>query len=157
MWYFSDWHPSFNPITTGVSDTSKLKEVINNIKEKRREKDMINFTSNKSTVIGKIKVNTPFKKAKDFIGSYEKGSMKVMGYLKTHSDMYDKDQYSLYVNFEGNYIFINVPTWYGERLDRDFQSSNLTADEYFENASIKEIQTFKTKFNTESVNVVIYE
>ena len=146
------------PMTIGANEKRKLevRQIVNQIKEKRREKDMKNFTSESSTMIGKAEKGTPFKKAKDFIGKYEDGEMCVLGYIKTHSDMYDKDQYSLYVVYQGEKFFMNVPSWYGKRLEQDFTTSKLTPEEYFENSFIETIKTFKTKYNTESISITVY-
>lgn len=117
---------------------------------------MKNFTNENSTIIGTIDANTLFKKSKDFIGKYDMGEMQVLGYIKTHSDMYDKDQYSIYVNYQNEKFMINVPSWYGKKLEEDFKKQNITPEEYFEDAYVKEIQEFDTKYNTKSVNIVIY-
>ena len=117
---------------------------------------MKNFTSERSTVIGNIEKGTPFKKAKDFVGKYKDGEFFVLGFIKTHSDMYDKDQYSLYVLYQGEKFLMNVPNWYGSKLEYDFNVSKLTPEEYFNNACIDTIKTFKTKYNTESINITIY-
>ena len=118
---------------------------------------MKNFTSGKSTVIGNIEKNTPFKKAKDFVGNYEYGQFYVLGFIKTHSDMYDKDQYSLYCLYQGEKFLMNVSNWYGIKLEEDFNNNNTTAEEYFKDACVKEIKEFKTKYNTNSINIIVYE
>lgn len=118
---------------------------------------MKNFEKGRSTIVGTIKGGTPFKKSKDYIGNYKKGEMVVKGYLKTHSDTYGKDQYSLYIEYKKVTILLNVPYWYGSKLEQDFVEQNVEPEEYFEGASIKSIESFKTKFNTESVNITIWD
>lgn len=116
---------------------------------------MKNYEAGKKTIVCAIPEGTEYKKAKDFLGDYEKGSMKVLGYIKTHSVLYDKDQYSLFVDYEGNKILLNVPAWYGSKLEADFEKSGQTAEEFFD-TSVKSIVTFATKFNNESVNILVY-
>lgn len=118
---------------------------------------MKNFEKGKSTIIGSIKEGTPFKKVKDYVGKYKKGKFLVQGFLKTHSKKYNKDQYSLYCVLDGVTILLNVPYWYGSQLEDDFTDEDVTPEEYFEGASIKEISTFETKYHTESINITIYE
>lgn len=117
---------------------------------------MKNFTNTNSTIIGTIEKGTPYKKAKDFVGKYGLDDMRVLGYIKTHSDMYDKDQYSLYVDYQGNKILMTVPSWYGQKLEEDFKAQNINPEEYFNGAYIKEITEFDTKYNTKSINIIIY-
>lgn len=117
---------------------------------------MKNFTAGKSTIIGTIEKDTPFKKAKDFVGEYSEKEMRVLGYIKTHSDMYNKDQYSLYVDYQNSKMLLNVPSWYGEKLEEDFNESGIAPDRYFANAYIRKIETFQTKYNTASLNILIY-
>lgn len=118
---------------------------------------MKNFKSNKPvTITCPIDKGVPFKKAKDFIGTYEEKEMKILGFIKTYSDMYDKDQYSLYVDYQNNKVMINVPAWYGAKLEEDFLNSSESPEEYFANAYVKEIVEFSTKYNSKSVNIIIY-
>ena len=74
-----------------------------------------------------------------------------------YSKMYNKDQYSLLVNYKGEDYFLNVPTWYGAAVEEDFSESGQTAAEFFDNAYIEEIEEFETKFNNNSFNIKIYE
>lgn len=129
---------------------------------------MKNFTEEKnaSTIAGKIKEGTKFTKPSDFVGSYGKGQLGIKGYLKTHSEKYDKDQYSLYIertngvavdNMDEASMLMNIPSWYGARLEEDFKNSKLSAEEYFDNAFVKEIIQFDTRYGKPSYNIKIYE
>ena len=122
---------------------------------------MKNFSNKKSkTLIKEVGENTPFIKIKDLFPEkreFEKGDVPILGFIKVHSKMYDKDQYSLLINYKGVDYFLNVPTWYGSSLEDDFKASDQTAEQYFDNAYIKKIEEFETKFNNNSVNIVIYE
>ena len=71
--------------------------------------------------------------------------------------MYDKDQYSLLVHYKSQYYFLNVPAWYGKRVWEDLKESKQTAEEFFQDAYIKEIEEFDTKFNNKSKNIKIWE
>ena len=122
---------------------------------------MKNFSNKKSkTLIKEVPDTTPFIKIKDLFPKerqFEKGDVHILGYIKVHSKMYDKDQYSLLINYKGVDYFLNVPSWYGSSLEEDFKASEQTAEQYFEGAYIKEIEEFETKFNNNSMNIVIYE
>lgn len=118
---------------------------------------MKNFKSGKSTIVGQIPENTPYTKAKEFIGTYKSGEMQVLGFLKTKSEMYNKDQYALLIKKGKDFMLMDVPNWYGSNVEDDFCDSEQTAEEYFKDAFIKEISEFDTKFNTKSVNIEIYE
>lgn len=122
---------------------------------------MKNFSNKKSkTLIKEVGENTPFIKIKDLFPDkreFEKGEVPILGFIKVHSKMYDKDQYSLLINYKGVDYFLNVPTWYGSSLEDDFKSSDQTAEQYFDNAYVKKIEEFETKFNNNSMNIVIYE
>jgi len=119
----------------------------------------------KSTTIEKINEGANFVKITDLFPSIDENSpvnfgrdaLKILGYLKTHSAVYNKDQYALYVNFNGVYYLLNVSTWYGKRLEEDFNESGLTAADFFKDVSISSIEAFKTKFNTLSYNIKIFE
>lgn len=121
---------------------------------------MKNFSNKKSsTLIKEVSDWTPFIKIKDLFPEqreFEKGEVPILGYIKAHSKMYDKDQYSLLVNVKGVDYFMNVPSWYGKALADDFQNSGETAEEYFSDAYIKEIEEFETKFNNNSMNIIIW-
>ena len=118
---------------------------------------MKNFSSGKSTIVGQIPENTPYTKAKEFLGTYDQGQMQVLGFIKTKSEMYNKDQYALFIKKEKDHMLMDVPSWYGSALEDDFKESGQNASEYFKDAFIKEISEFETKFNTKSVNITIYE
>lgn len=129
---------------------------------------MKNFTEEKknSTIAGKIKEGTQFTRPSDFVGSYGKGQLGIKGYLKTHSEKYDKDQYSLYIertegvtvdNMDEVSMLMNIPSWYGERLEEDFKNSKLSAEDYFADAFIKEIIQFDTRYGKPSYNIKIYD
>lgn len=119
----------------------------------------------KSTTIEKINEGANFVKITDLFPNIDennpvnfgKDALKILGYLKTHSAVYNKDQYALYVNFNGVYYLLNVSTWYGKRVEDDFIKSGLTAADFFKDVSISTIEAFKTKFNTLSYNIKIFE
>lgn len=119
----------------------------------------------KSTTIEKINEGANFVKITDLFPNIDENNpvncgrdaIKILGYLKTHSAVYNKDQYALYVNFNGVYYLLNVSTWYGKRLEKDFNESGLTAADFFKDVSISSIEAFKTKFNTLSYNIKIFE
>lgn len=119
---------------------------------------MKNFTrgGGKSSIIGQIPENTPFTKAKEFIGEYKQGEMIIKGILKTFSEKFGKNQYSLLILKKKDYMFMDVPEWYGESVYDDFMDSPESAAEYF-NCSISSIEEFETKYNTKSVDIKIYE
>ena len=116
---------------------------------------MKNYAGGKSTVIGEIPKDTEYKKIKDYVGEYEVGEMKVLGYIKSHSDLYNKDQYSLFIEYKEAKFLLNVPAWYGSRLEEDFQGGNETAEEFF-NCYIMEIEEFTTKNGNKSHNIIIW-
>ena len=118
---------------------------------------MKNFNAGKSTIGIQLPNKPDFVRAKDFVGKYKKGEMQVCGYIKTHSELYNKDSYSLAVIYKNEGLFLNVPAWYGEQLDKDFRESGQDAEEYFADSFVKEISTFTTKFNTESVKITVFE
>lgn len=113
-----------------------------------------------STLAVKVPDETPFIKIEDLFGKkreFEKGDVPILGIIKAHSEMYDKDQYSLLVHYKSQYYFLNVPAWYGKRVWEDLKESKQTAEEFFDNAYIKEIEEFDTKFNNKSKNIKIWE
>lgn len=120
---------------------------------------MRNFGKGNSTVIGSVPEGTPYKKARDMMGKYEKGQFTVYGYLKTHSDKYNRDGYVLCCKFMNEDILLNVPEWYGRKIEADFQQSGQTAEQYFENGtvSIELIEPFETQNGNKSVSIMIFE
>lgn len=118
---------------------------------------MKNFTGGKSTIIGQIPEGVEFEKAKDYVGTYEKGDMVIRGYLKTKSQKYNTDNYSLYVIYKNEHKLLNVPGWYGKALEDSFIEEGSNAEEYFDNAYIKEIVPMGTKNGNDTINIVIYE
>ena len=54
---------------------------------------------------------------------------------------------------------MNVPAWYGQKLEADFQQSGQTAEQYFENGtvSIELIEPFDTNTGNKSVSIMVYE
>lgn len=118
---------------------------------------MKNYSRGKGTLIGEIPEGTEFEKIADYVGSYKKDQLKVLGYLKTHSDLYNKPSYSLFCDHKGKKILLNVPAWYGSQLEEDFLESKEYPEEFFGGASIKEISTWETKFKNNSYNIEIYE
>lgn len=118
---------------------------------------MKNYSRGRGTLIGEIPEGTEFKKIADYVGTYKKDQFKILGYLKTHSDLYNKDSYSLFCDLKGEKILLNVPEWYGSQLSQDFLDSKQEPEEFFAGASIKEISTWETKFKNNSYNIEIYE
>lgn len=118
---------------------------------------MKNFSSGKSTLIGQIDSSVKFEKGTEYAGKYEKGQFKVLGYLKTFSEKFKTDQYSLFVELGDVQFLMNVPKWYGEALAEDFQNSGQTAEEYFKDAFIEKIETYTTDYGTTSIRITIYE
>lgn len=118
---------------------------------------MKNFRGGKSTIIGQIPEGVEFEKAKDYVGSYEKGDMVVRGFLKTTSKKYNSDNYALYVIYKNEHKLLNVPTWYGKALEEDFIAEGSDAESYFDNAYIKEISPMSTKNGNNTIQIDIYE
>ena len=120
---------------------------------------MKNLGKCNSTVIGQIPEGTPYKKAKELYGEYERGQLTIYGYLRTHSDKYNRDGYVLCCKLNGEDFFMNVPEWYGKKLEADFQQSGQTAEQYFENGtvSIELIEPFETQNGNQSVSIMVYE
>ncbi len=120
---------------------------------------MKNLGKGTSTVIGSVPEGTPYKKARDMMGKYEKGQFTIYGYLKTHSEKYNRDGYVLCCKFMNEDILLNVPEWYGRKLEADFQQSRQTAENYFENGtvSIELIEPFETQNGNKSVSIMIFE
>lgn len=124
---------------------------------------MRNIKRGNSSIAGEIKEGTPFVKVKDFVGIYDEGALLVKGIIKTHSDAYNRDTYSLYIEraklipgIDEPTMLMNVPEWYGSEILADFNQSRQTAEEYF-NTSIQEIKEVKTKYNTTTYEVVVFE
>lgn len=125
---------------------------------------MKNYSNGNSTLIGTIDESTRFEKSANYVGDWAEGEMQILGYLKTHSELYNKDQYSLYIHHVSGtgkkkideYILMNVPYWYGTKLANDFHKSGQSAEQYFENSYVKNISSFMTKYNTASYNITIY-
>ena len=125
---------------------------------------MKNFSSGgSSTISGSIIEGTKFTKCRDFVGTYDKDALKIKGYLNSHSSNFNKDSYSLYIErtkpvkgMDEASMLMNVPEWYGRKLEEDFRSSGQSADEYFD-TSLKEVVKFKTNnYNTDSYDIVVY-
>jgi len=118
-----------------------------------------------STTVRKIPDSVKFQKITDLFPTlsldnpvmFPPCTCAVLGFIKTHSSMYDKDQYSLFIHKDNNDYLINVPSWYGASIEEDFKESRQSAEEFFENAFIREISMFKTKYNKPSYNISIYE
>ena len=120
---------------------------------------MKNYTKGKRTMIGEIPEGIEFKKCADYVGSYDEGDLIIMGYLKTRSELYNKDQYSLLISDQrgkkDTMFFLNVPAWYGAELEQDFLNSGEDAETFFA-ASIEAIESFETKYKKDSYNIMIY-
>ena len=116
---------------------------------------MKNFRSS-STMIGQIPEGLEFEKAKDYVGEYEKGVFVVLGYLKTHSKKYNNDNYSLFCLLNNEHKLLNVPGWYGKKLEEDFLKEGGDPEKYFDSAYIKTISPLETD-KGESVSIEIYE
>lgn len=117
---------------------------------------MKNFKNSKGTLIGQIPEGIEFEKSKDYIGQYEKGDMAVLGYLKTKSEKYKSDNYSLYIDLKGTKKLLNVPGWYGKQLEEDFLAEGGDPETYFKDAFISKIEPLSTG-KGESVSIEIYE
>ena len=109
-----------------------------------------------STLIGQIPEGIEFEKIKDYVGTYEKGDVVIQGYLKTHSEKYNRDNYSLYVLFKGTPKLLNVPGWYGSQLEEDFRAEGGNAEEYFKDVFLNMVEPYSTK-SGDSVSIEIYE
>lgn len=122
---------------------------------------MKNFTNRKDTLTIALPKEAKFEKCSEYVGSYDKGQMAIMGYLKTLSKKYNKYQFSLVIQMYQDekpvdLFLMNVPEWYGSKLEEDFMNTEQTAAEYFSDAWIKKIESFETKFQTDSYNIIIY-
>lgn len=117
---------------------------------------MKNFKGSKGTLIGSIPEGIEFEKAKDYVGSYDKGDFVVLGYLKTKSTKYNTDNYSLYCKLKGADKLINVPGWYGTQLEEDFLNEGGDPEVYFKDAFIKIIEPVSTS-KGDTVTIEIYE
>lgn len=121
---------------------------------------MRNYSNQKNTLAVQIPEETPYIKMKDLFPkekTFEKGDVPILGYIKHKSDRYDGMSYALLVNVKGEMYFMNVPSWYGDQLDADFNESEQTAAEFFDNAFIKEIEIRPTKKGNDTFNVIIFE
>lgn len=128
-----------------------------------------------SSIEGEIPEQMFYVKAKDLLGTYEKGDLQIMGFLKTKSQLYNRDQYCLFIKYNTKkafpaimnermasgvnheYFFLNVPEWYGKRLEEDFRESDETAEEFFKDAYIEVIEELTTNKNSNTVNILIFE
>ena len=117
---------------------------------------MKNFKNNKGTLIGQIPEGLEFEKSKDYFGKYEKGDFAVLGYLKTKSEKYKTDCYSLYCDLKGVKKLLNVPSWYGSQLEEDFLAEGGDPETYFKDAYIETIEELDTN-KGKSVSITIYE
>jgi hypothetical protein len=137
---------------------------------------MKNYKSTgRSSVVGEIPEQMFYVKAKDMLGHYDKGDLQVLGFLKTKSQLYNRDQYCLFIKYNTDkafpaimnerlkagvnhpYIFLNVPEWYGKRLEEDFQSEEVAAEEFFKDAFIEIIEELTTNKNSNTIDILIYE
>ena len=137
---------------------------------------MKNYKSTgRSSVVGKIPEQMYYVKAKDILGEYEKGELQVLGFLKTKSQLYNRDQYCLFIKcsttkmipaivnermaagVDHPYFFLNVPEWYGKRLEEDFKDADVPAEEFFKDAFIEFIEELSTNKNSNTINILIYE
>lgn len=137
---------------------------------------MKNYKSTgKSSVVGEIPEQMYYVKAKDILGEYEKGELQVLGFLKTKSQLYNRDQYCLFIKcnttkvipaivnermaagVDHPYLFLNVPEWYGTRLEEDFKSEDVPAEEFFKDAFIEIIEELPTDKGNNTIDILIYE
>lgn len=124
---------------------------------------MKNFSSGVSTISGTIIDGTKYVKCKDFVGVYDQDALMIKGFIKSHSDKFNKDTYSLYIErvksvpgIDEVSMLMNVPEWYGRKLEEDFRSSGQTAEQYFD-TSLKEVSEVKTKnYNTTTYDIIVY-
>lgn len=137
---------------------------------------MKNYKSTgRSSIVGEIPEQMYYVKAKDMLGHYNKGDLQVLGFLKTKSQLYNRDQYCLFIKYnpdvaipavmnermatgvDHTYFFLNVPEWYGKRLEEDFQSEDTTAEQFFVGAYIETIEELPTNKNSNTIDILIYE
>lgn len=137
---------------------------------------MKNYKSTgRSSVVGEIPEQMYYVKAKDMLGHYDKGDLQVLGFLKTKSQLYNREQYCLFIKFnkdkafpavmnermatgvDHHYFFLNVPEWYGKRLEEDFKGEDTTAEEFFKDAYIETIEELPTNKNSNTIDILIYE
>lgn len=137
---------------------------------------MKNYKSTgKSSVVGEIPEQMYYVKAKDILGHYEKGELQVLGFLKTKSQLYNREQYCLFIKGNLNkmipaivnermaagvdhpYFFLNVPEWYGKRLEEDFKDEDVPAEDFFKDAFIETIEELPTNKNSNTIDILIYE
>ena len=118
---------------------------------------MKNYTAGNHTYIGRIEKDTPFVKKGEIVGSFEKGYLRVKGYIKTVDKKYGGFNYSLFLAYpDQREVLYNVPKWYGEVLEKDFKESGEDAETFFNGASIKSIEKETTKYDTETIVITIY-
>ena len=117
---------------------------------------MRNFKGNKGTLIGQIPEGVEFEKIKDYVGSYEKGDFKILGYLKTKSEKFKTDTYNLYCELKGTPKLLTVPSWYGKQVEEDFIAEGSDPDKYFQDAFIEKVEPIETS-KGESVQITIFE
>ena len=60
------------------------------------------------------------------------------------------------IEYKGEKMMLDIPYWYGRKVEEDFLSSNQTPEEFFGGESIKTISTFKTQYNTDSVSIELH-
>lgn len=137
---------------------------------------MKNYKSTgRSSIVGDIPEQMYYVKAKDMLGHYHKGDLQVLGFLKTKSQLYNREQYCLFIKYnpdvvipavmnermktgvDHTYFFLNVPEWYGKRLEEDFQSEGTTAEQFFVGAYIETIEELPTNKNSNTIDILIYE
>lgn len=125
---------------------------------------MKNFSNNKQrTLVKEAGDNVAFIAIKDLFPdpskrTFEKGEIPILGFIKVNSKTYQgKFSYSLLINYKGTEYLMNVPSWYGDQLEEDFLAEGKPAAEYFDNAYIKEIEEFETKYKNNTFNIIIFE
>ena len=121
----------------------------------------------KITMIGELAdyIEPAWKKLADLEGKYEKDNLKIMGYFTKHNDYAADDANGLdkvniylilkFVPTQENY-FVRVPHALGVKIVEDRNNFDGTIEEYLDNASIKEIKTFKTKFGSKSASYTLW-
>lgn len=126
--------------------------------------EMKNF---KETIIGELKdyANPTWCKLADMEGKYDCGVLKVNGFFTKHNDFAAEDAkgldkvniYLVLTNTETNTnYFVKVPHALGVKIIEDREAFDSDIGTYLDDASIKTIRTFKTKFGSKSANYTLW-
>ena len=119
-------------------------------------------SDSKSSVAIELPQEMAYHAVSEFVGSYEPGQITVHGFIKTKSNLYNKDQFVLVVKMddsviisgvEENIFFMNIPAWWGKKLEDDFRESGKSSTEYFTGVSITSVEAEKSKYNNTTYNI----